>query len=77
MLTVGQEGSPLIEINGGSDIWTMKFTANGEYIVGSGEGLQVWRAENGKPVATMAARESGCHMSRRVQGWQMDRSGDI
>ena len=30
MLTVGQEGSPLIEING-SNITTVVFAANGEY----------------------------------------------
>ena len=52
----GQEDSPLIEIVGG-EIWTVTFTANGEYIVGGGQGdeVGVWRVEDGKQMATMAA----------------------
>ena len=42
MLTVGQEGPPLIEINVDSDIWTVAFAVNGEYIIGGGDGLGVW-----------------------------------
>jgi WD40 repeat protein len=56
MLTVGQEGSPLIEINGGTDIRAVAFAANGEYLV-SGSGawsVGVWRVEDGKQMATMA-----------------------
>ena len=60
MLTGGQEGLPL-EINGGGDIWTVAFAANGEYIVGSGsDGLGVWRVEDGKRMATMAAGDVNC-----------------
>ena len=60
MLTGWQEGLPL-EINGGSDIWTVAFAANGEYIVGSGsDGLGVWRVEDGKRMATMAAGDVNC-----------------
>ena len=48
MLTVEQEGSPLIEINGGNDIWTMAYTANGEYIgSGDADGIRLWRVEDG------------------------------
>jgi WD40 repeat protein len=36
-LRLTQEGSTLIEINGGSDIWAVAFPANGEYLV-SGDG---------------------------------------
>ena len=50
MLTVEQEGSPLIEING-SDIWTVAFAANGD-IVGGGDGLGVWRVNDGKQMAS-------------------------
>ena len=59
MLTVRQECSPLIEINGSSKIKAVTFTANGEYIVGGGDGLRVWRLD-GKQMATMAARDVNC-----------------
>ena len=57
MLTVGQERSPVIEINVGSRIRAVTFTANGEYIVGGGDGQRVWRVEDCKQMATMAARD--------------------
>ena len=57
MLTVGQERSPLIEINGDIKIKAVAFTGNGEYIVGGGGQVGVWRVEDGKRVATMAARD--------------------
>jgi WD40 repeat protein len=60
MLTIGQERSSLIEINGGGDIWTVVFTANGRYIFGGGDKLGVWRVKDGKRVATMAARDVYC-----------------
>jgi WD40 repeat protein len=57
-LTVGQEGSPLIEIDGGSNIRAVAFTANGEHLVsGNAGGVQMWRVEDGKQMATM--EESG------------------
>ena len=72
MLTVGQEGSPLIEINGGSDIWTVAFAANGEYIVGSGDGQRVWRVQDGAQMATMeavaAARDVRSHVAVSKDG---------
>ena len=54
MLTVQQERSPPTEIDVGSEIWTVTFTTNGEYLV-SGDigGVQVWRTEDGKHMATM------------------------
>ena len=55
MLTVGQEGPPLIEIDVDSDIWTVAFGVNGEYIVSGGDGLGVWRVEDGTRMATMKA----------------------
>jgi WD40 repeat protein len=57
-LTNRQEGSPLIEINGGRNIKAVAFTANGEYLVGGGEGLGVWRVIDGRQIATMAAGET-------------------
>ena len=58
----GQEGSPLIEINGGNYIRAVAFAANGEYIVGGGEAGEagVWRVEDGKQIATLAARDVYC-----------------
>ena len=56
MLTVEQEGSTLIKIDSGHSICAVAFSANGEYIVGGGGGLGVWRVEDGKQMATMAAR---------------------
>ena len=55
MLTVGQERSPLIEINGDIKIKAVTFTANGKYIVGAGpDGLGLWRVRDGKLIATKA-----------------------
>jgi WD40 repeat protein len=61
MLTVGQGRSPLIEIDGGSDICTTTFSADGEYIIGGG-GLEVgvWRVQDGKQVETIAAWDARC-----------------
>ena len=40
MLTVGQGHSPLIEVDVGSGIRAVTFTANGEHLItGSGDGL--------------------------------------
>ena len=52
--------TPLFEIKGGSKIKAVTFTANGEYLVGGGEGLGVWRMEDGKQMATMAAAGVQC-----------------
>jgi WD40 repeat protein len=61
MLTNGQEGSPLIEIDGGGYILAVAFAPNGEYIVGGGrDGLGVWRVEDGKQMATMAVGDVMC-----------------
>ena len=61
MLTVGQDGSPLIEINGSNGVRAVAFAANGEYLVSGGsEGTRVWRVEDGKQMATRAARGVLC-----------------
>jgi WD40 repeat protein len=61
MLTVGQEGSSLIEINGGDYIRAGAFAANGEYLVSGGSwGVRVWRVEDGKQMATMEASFVRC-----------------
>jgi WD40 repeat protein len=58
MLTVGQEHSPLIEVDVGSGVRAVTFTANGEHLVsGCGDGLLVWGVEDGTQTATMAARD--------------------
>ena len=57
MLTAGQEHSPFIEIDVGSEIQAVELTANGKYIVGGGgDGLGVWRVEDGKQMARMETR---------------------
>ena len=53
---VGQE-PPLIGIKGTSDIWTVAFTADSKhYVVGGGDGVGVWRVEDGKQIATLPVR---------------------
>ena len=71
MLTVRQEGSPLIEIDVGSEIRAKTFTASGKYIVGGGPGneLGVWRVEDGKQMATMAARFVYCLAASKDGRW--------
>jgi WD40 repeat protein len=69
MLTVEQEGSPLIEIDVGSKIQAVGFTANGKYIVGGGDGLGVWRVEDGKQMARMEARNVRCLAVSRDGRW--------
>ena len=55
----GQESSPPIDIGGGNYISTVAFAANGEVIVGGGQGdkVGVWRVEDRKEMALMAARD--------------------
>ena len=61
MLTIGQEGFPLIEINSGSEIWEVAFTANGEYIVsGDDKGVRVWRVEDSTQIATLEVKNVVC-----------------
>ena len=58
----GQEGSPLIEIDGRRDVRAVTFAANGGYIVGGrdGEEVGVWRVEDGKQMAILAASSVYC-----------------
>ena len=61
MLTLEQleEHSPLIEIDAGSDTWSVAFAPNGEYIISGGQGgLGVWRVEDGEQMASMGARRA-------------------
>jgi WD40 repeat protein len=60
MLIVREEDSPLIKINGNSDLWAVVFAANGEYLVSSENDVRVWRVEDGKKMATMEAKDVLC-----------------
>jgi WD40 repeat protein len=69
MLTVGQERSTPIEIDGG-EISAVTFGANGEYLVsGDDEGLRVWRVQDGKQMATTEAWEVLCVAVSKDGGW--------
>ena len=77
MLTVRKESSPLIEVDVGSEIQAVAFTANGEYIVGGGaKGLGVWRVEDGKQMATMAARDVQCLAVSQDGKWIAAKTGN-
>ena len=71
MLTVGQERSTLIEIDGGSDpISAVTFAANGEYLVsGDDEGLRVWGVQDGKQMARTEAWLVRCVAASKDGGW--------
>jgi WD40 repeat protein len=71
-LTVGQEGSPLIEINDGNDIRAVAFATNCEYLVSGGTGparIRVWRVEDGKQMATMEAQHVWCLAVSEDRRW--------
>ena len=58
MVTIGKEphDEPIKMKAGHSTIWGVTFAANGEYLVsGDEEGVRVWRVEDSRQVATMAA----------------------
>ena len=72
MLTIRQESSPLVEINGGRDLWAVVFAANGEYLVSGGEEVRVrvWRVGDGRQMATMKSRGvSGCLAVSKDARW--------
>ena len=70
MLTVGQEGSSLIEVDCSNAISAVTFGANGQYLVsGDDKGLQVWRVEDGKQMATMEALKVRCVAVSNDGGW--------
>jgi WD40 repeat protein len=70
MLTVGQERSTLIEIDGGDAISAMTFVANGEYLVsGDDEKLRVWRVQDGKQMAATEAWLVRCVAVSKDGGW--------
>jgi len=61
MLTVGQEHRDPMKINIGDSLYAVTFSPNGEYILsGSLDGVQVWRVEDGKQMATMEAPYLRC-----------------
>lgn len=76
MLTVGQERSLLIEIDVGSRIRAVGFTANAEYIaISSADGVGVWRVKDGKQMAKMAV-ENVCSLTVLKDGrWVAVRFG--
>ena len=58
VLIVGQEYPDHIEIDAGSEVRAVTFTANGEYLVGGvRKEVQVWRVKDGERVATMKVED--------------------
>ena len=52
---------PPIEIDVGSQVYAVTFSANGKYLLSGGPGgVQVWRVEDGTQVARMEARAVVC-----------------
>ena len=63
MLTIRQESSQPIEIDAGSEVWAVTFSANGEYIVsGDNEKVQaqVWRVDDQKQLAEIETWHVSC-----------------
>ena len=61
MLTIGQESSQPVEIDAGSKVWAVTFSANGEYIVsGDNENIRVWRVDDWKQLATIETGTVNC-----------------
>ena len=61
MLTIGQESSQPIEIDAGSGVRAVTFSANGEYIVsGDNEKVRVWRVDDWKQLATIETGFVNC-----------------
>ena len=62
MLTAGQVGSPLSEIDAGSgEIRAVAFSANGKYLVsGDEEMVRAWRMQDGKQMARMITQFVTC-----------------
>jgi WD40 repeat protein len=59
-----------IEINVGSGVSSVTFSANGEYLLSGGEkGVGVWRVEDGKQTATMAVWDVKCLTVSRDGRW--------
>ena len=70
-LIVGQEQrDPPVEINVGSRVYAVTFSANGKYLLSGGEGgVQVWQVENGTQVARMEARGVVCLAASKDSRW--------
>ena len=71
MLTVGQECSSFVEVDGSDKVWAVTFGGNGEYLVsGNDEGLRVWQVPDGKQIAmTKACQEVQCVAISKDGGW--------
>ena len=70
MLTIGQEHSTLIDIDGGDKLSAATFAAGGEYLVSSGEnGVRVWRVEDGEEMARMEASYVLCVSASKDGRW--------
>ena len=61
MLTIGQENFQTIEIDAGSEVQAVTFSANGEYIVSGDEtNVQVWRVDDQKQLAKIETGTVNC-----------------
>lgn len=78
MLTVGQKGSSLVEIDGGGGSQVVAFSTNGEYVVGGsyGVGVRMWRVDDGKQIARMEKFGSCCICLVVSKDGRCDRCGD-
>jgi len=59
-LTVGQEDRDPMEIDVGWGLYAVTFSTDGEYVLSGGDGVRVWRVEDGKKMATMKANAVKC-----------------
>ena len=70
MLTAVQEHFLPTGIDVGSTVRALTFSANGEYLVsGDGNGVRVWRVENGEQVANMKTGTVNCLAASKDWKW--------
>ena len=60
MLTIRQESSQPIEIDAGSEVRAVTFSANGEYFVSGDKKIQMWRVDDWKELATIETEIVNC-----------------
>ena len=60
VLTIGKEGSSLIEIDGSGGSQVVAFSTNGGHLVSGSFGVGVWRVYDGKQMARMEMFGSSC-----------------
>ena len=68
-MIAGQERSVPIEINANNGLYTVTFTANGEYLLSGGDNVEVWRIQDSQRVATMEARKVRCLAASKIDRW--------